>query len=267
MGRKLTVITVTRNDARRLSSTLESYRSYVNNSCLNFLIVDGSDNNETHDLVMDYFPNIKSVRIVKRVPCGIYDAMNFGLRNVDDGWVLFLNSGDKLVLEASALVDLVSKLPDHQALVYCGYLRNFSSFSKNFKEEVVKPRTPLLGVRWRMPTSHQAILYKLDILRGIQFSGSYKFAADYNNYIEMSTIFPTMAFAKYSIVSSVEYYGTSFENPFDVYREYLHIQFSSLDGLERFLAVLLTLVRGMAVILVRRIQFALRLLRREKSIR
>ena len=75
--------------------------------------MDALSSDGTQDLLQEIRTSA-NFRVIDRTPFGIYDAMNFGARGVEDGWILFLNAGD-IFLSAksiSRILETLAESPD-----------------------------------------------------------------------------------------------------------------------------------------------------------
>lgn len=109
------IVTVTKDNPQELRETLLSVRLQ---STLphQHVIVDGSDEMnalEVHRLALKY-----SCKYLWRKPAGIYDAMKFGLSQLEnDKYCIFLNSGDRF-FSAGAITELTKSLENSEFLVH-----------------------------------------------------------------------------------------------------------------------------------------------------
>ena len=91
MSEKVTIVTVTRNDAGNLLETIESVaaQTYQNRE---YIVIDGGSTDGTRELLTKYNNVIDGW--VSEPDEGIYHAMNKGAQRATGEWVMFLNSGD-----------------------------------------------------------------------------------------------------------------------------------------------------------------------------
>jgi glycosyltransferase involved in cell wall biosynthesis len=89
---KISVVTVTMNSARTVAHTLESFlrQSHADRE---LVVIDGASRDETVDIVRQSVGD--NVLLISEPDCGIYDAMNKGLRFFSGEAVGFLNSDDR----------------------------------------------------------------------------------------------------------------------------------------------------------------------------
>ena len=85
----ITIITITLNSSRTIRDTLKSVQDQ--NYPVEHIIIDGASSDDTIEIVKS-FPHVKTV--VSEPDCGIYDAMNKGIRMASGDIIGFLNSDD-----------------------------------------------------------------------------------------------------------------------------------------------------------------------------
>lgn len=88
---KISVITVCYNSAKTLGQTIKSVIAQDYNG-LEYIIVDGGSTDGTQDVIRKYGENV--TYWISEPDCGIYDAMNKGLKVCTGEIVAFLNSDD-----------------------------------------------------------------------------------------------------------------------------------------------------------------------------
>ena len=91
---KITLITVTYNSGKTLSTTLESVLAQTHQN-IEYIIVDGASKDNTVALIKAYEPRFEGrLKWVSEPDKGLYDAMNKGIRMATGTVVGILNSDD-----------------------------------------------------------------------------------------------------------------------------------------------------------------------------
>lgn len=160
------IVTVTKNNVRGLSSTCDSL---LIQSCNDYewVIVDGGSTDGTIlFLSKDGFLS----NCVSEPDAGIYDAMNKGMARARGEYILFLNAGDRLS-DADILATIARTIAtDRPDFIYGDALETGGYFKKARKHE---------DLDWGMFTHHQAMLYKRDAIKDLRYDTGYKIAGDY----------------------------------------------------------------------------------------
>lgn len=171
-GPTVAVVTVCLNDLRGLQSTYDSLRAQTVPP-RQWIVADGASTDGTQDWLrtVDWSPLTWS----SQADGGIYEGMNHGLRLVGTDYVLFLNSGD--VLASPADLEAVDRAIAHTApkpsLLYGDCLEVDASGVSSLK----RARGPY-WVPIGMPTSHQAMFFRVDSIPG-GFDLRYRLSSDY----------------------------------------------------------------------------------------
>lgn len=90
---KLTIITISYNNADGLKRTIDSIINQTNKE-FEFIVIDGGSSDGTKELLKFYKKDIDYC--VSEPDKGIYNAMNKGIKAAKGEYVTFVNSGDKL---------------------------------------------------------------------------------------------------------------------------------------------------------------------------
>ena len=170
----LSVVTVTRNDYDQLKITLDTVRK--NNSLeFEYIVIDGNSDDETKKLVEN---NLDLIDIfLSEKDNGIYHAMNKGLKIASGKFILFLNSGDR-ILNLSKVIKDINNFSQNEKKILL-YASEFS-----WSESMSKIITPHFSF-CTMPTSHQAMIFPNDIAKQLEYNLSYKYSADYDLYLRI----------------------------------------------------------------------------------
>ena len=127
---KISIITVTYNSAATIRDTLESVKKqdYPN---IEHIIIDGASTDNTLQIVKEY-PSVS--RIVSEPDCGIYDAMNKGIKIATGNIIGILNSDD--IFADNSIIGDVAKVFERTEIdaVY----GNLSYFRSGEEDKVVR---------------------------------------------------------------------------------------------------------------------------------
>jgi glycosyltransferase involved in cell wall biosynthesis len=164
---KVSIITVVKNDVANIEETL---KSCISQSGIEkeYIVVDGLSEDGTCEVINKYIHSISLY--VSESDKGIYDAMNKGAKYATGDWIIFINSGDVFSGDNSlALLDLNSK---QSYSVIAG-----AWAERGAEHKVYQVRN---SIRYSMPTSHQALLIKTELVKKFYFDIRYRVGADYD---------------------------------------------------------------------------------------
>lgn len=105
---KISIITVTYNSGKTLKNTIESVlkQTYTN---YEHIIVDGLSKDNTMQLVKEYEQKYNGkLKYISEKDCGLYDAMNKGIKMATGDIIGILNSDDMYAHE-KVLQEIVKK--------------------------------------------------------------------------------------------------------------------------------------------------------------
>lgn len=152
----VSIITVVRNDAENLLRTIKSITPFKNDR-VEYVIIDGASTDitpsiiESHRDLVDVF--------ISEPDGGIYDAMNKGIDHAHGTYLLFLNAGDELTADITAVADVA---PGNSVIIYgkTTMINPDGSFDYIKGKRLKSARRFLKG----MPLCHQAILYRREVI-------------------------------------------------------------------------------------------------------
>jgi hypothetical protein len=167
---RVTVITVTLNDAEKLEKTICSVleQTYPH---IEFIIIDGGSTDSTPGLLKKYKTGIH--RVVSEPDNGIFDAMNKGIDLASGKWIIFLNAGDYFYEKNTV-----------ETVFYSGYgdahfIYGHTYFLGGDFHGVVKAWS--FDSLWKtMIFTHQSLFTRSDVLKKHKFDTSFKICADYH---------------------------------------------------------------------------------------
>ena len=114
MSCKLSVITINYNNAKGLERTLKSVINQ-NSKDFEYIVVDGNSSDESKKLIEKNKNYIN--KWISESDSGVYNAMNKGIEMANGEYLLFLNSGDRLVDE-NVIAKVLPLLENNSDIVY-----------------------------------------------------------------------------------------------------------------------------------------------------
>jgi len=173
MPDKVTIVTVTRNDAGNLRKTIDSVISQTYGKS-EYIVIDGGSTDGTCEILKKYDSVIDDW--VSEPDEGIFHAMNKGSEKATGEWIIFLNSGD-LFFNDHVLEDIFSEaIPANIVAIYGNTVYSYGE--KGYKElrKAGGPRHFWKGLM----TSHQSFFLRIATMERRLFDLQYKVAADFN---------------------------------------------------------------------------------------
>ena len=176
----ITIVTVVFNSELYLEETILSVlnQGYDN---LEYIVVDGGSNDRSVEIIKKYDDKIDYW--VSEKDSGIYDAMNKGIHLSTGEWVHFVNSSD--ALNANVYLQIIEYLANNYSkcdVVAFGY--SIKNRRGGFLTVDVKPS---LDKKWKLPSSHNAMLYKSSIIKRNKFDLRLRYAADFDQFNRLIT--------------------------------------------------------------------------------
>ena len=182
----LTFVTVNKNSGILFKRTEESICKFLRKNQNNsWLIIDSNSEDQSGNCIQNILEQKGDlpIDIVRGKDNGIYHAMNKAIKICNSKYILFVNSGDT-INELDLLNTLKSTKNIKNQSIVCGYIISGRGKLLNnwIKKTIVNVEILL---KLRLPSSHNSILYLNRILKRFYFNEKYKYAADYNQYLEM----------------------------------------------------------------------------------
>ena len=151
---------------------------------------------------------------------GIYNAMNEALSYRDSEWVLFLNSGDCLIIDLDKLTNILLSYESINTTLIFNWLVNGKVFEPDFYK-----------LRYGSAFSHQAAIISSDQFDHKNYNEKYELAADYEFFLQKwctSTKFISIPV----VLSKILPGGLSDTRRNRVYQEFYEIQ--NIAGFNKF---------------------------------
>lgn len=238
------IITVVRNDEARLSQTIKSLKLIYGDERFEHIIVDGLSTDGTAN-VLKNIVQIDNVKVISGSDLGIYDAMNKGSNLSSGNYALFLNCGDELLALPEQLVQWCKEINSSSVDIAC------FSFTLQFENSKVH-FVPRELTKYKMPTSHQAMIFSKNFIATHPYNIQYKIAGDFDLYLRSSR-------SRVRIVSDqkpltlIQGEGYASTNPLTAYREYLEISFKNYHGITCLMALIVIFCKGTIAICIKKI--------------
>lgn len=181
-------ITVVRNDQSSLIKTILSmdrvFKSFESHHTISHLIIDGDSSDNTVEILTNIIKTRKIfTRLISEPDSGIYDAMNKGIQNSQGKTLLFLNAGDILCeqVNVETLIRDALYMLNNEKVAVTAYsaLLSFPRKNIHIKSRCITKSDP------RMPSIHQSLLYKRDILSNNLYDISFCVCGDYEQFCRM----------------------------------------------------------------------------------
>lgn len=166
---KISIITITYNADKTLENTINSVinQNYRN---IEYIIIDGGSTDKTIDIIKKYQEKISYW--ISEPDNGIYDAMNKGVRLAHGKWINFMNSGDRFY-DSNVLLKLFNNpISDKYSCVFGDTIFLYSDGKS------LEVKYGDRSIHRIMPSCHQSIFCRSDVLKKHPFNLKYKLAAD-----------------------------------------------------------------------------------------
>lgn len=223
---KVSIVTVCFQSKNSIEKTIRSVlgQDYPN---LEYIIQDGGSTDGTLEIIKRY-PNLSWI---SQKDYGVYDAMNKAVKRVSGEWVLFMNAGDTFYNNEVVSYFFLRRIPQS-----CFVLFGDTISQNDEGDKIIR----YLDMPWHkyMPSCHQSIFCKTEILQKYPFDLKWKIAADraffFNLYKRQYT------FLYYPIIVSVyDNSGGISHNYLECTKEILKIHNSNLLYLFKYFVVYL----------------------------
>ena len=168
----ISVVTVVYNSEKYLKKTIESVLSQ-NYDNIEYLIIDGGSTDSTIDIIKKYEDKLDYW--ISEPDNGVYDAMNKAIDTLTGKWVNFINSSDILNDNAyTKIIDFLVKNLNKCDVVAFGY-----SIVNIRDSRLTTDFQPNLNKDWKMPSCHNSMIYKSNVIKDYKFDLRFKYASDF----------------------------------------------------------------------------------------
>ena len=167
---KISVVTVCYNAVATIEKTMLSVLNQTYPD-VEYIIIDGGSTDGTVDIIKKYADRLSYW--VSEPDKGIYDAMNKGVSIASGDWVNFMNAGDIFYCNETISTLFVESINENIACIFGNTI-----FRHTEKEILVEYKSS--SMHNVMPSCHQSIFCRRQVLLDFPFNLKYKIAADYD---------------------------------------------------------------------------------------
>lgn len=177
MKPKISVVTINYNNSSVLSKTIESVigQTYPNKE---YIIIDGQSTDGSIDIINSYQDNI--TKIIIEPDNGPYNAMNKGLTVASGNYIIFINSGDRLV---DGILNRIFNSDIKNADIIYGNF--YVTLNDKIQYIADLPSFPGISFFYDNNINHQSAFIKTSIHKLHPYDESYMIAADFNLFFNL----------------------------------------------------------------------------------
>ncbi|RDB04339.1 glycosyltransferase family 2 protein [Runella aurantiaca] len=176
---QLSVITINLNNSAGLKKTIESVVSQTF-QLFEFIIIDGGSTDSSGKVIEEYSKHL--TYWVSEPDCGIYHAMNKGIKVAKGRYCLFLNSGDWLV-KHTVLADVFSE--NLTADIIAGDVYYYDNQRNTIQWHVVSPDVLSAKILFQGSLPHQSTFIRRALFENIgYYNESLRIASDWLFFVE-----------------------------------------------------------------------------------
>ena len=172
---QLSIVTINYKNLNGLISTHHSIAQQQCKQGFEWIVIDGDSGDGTKEWLLQLIPQFP-LKFISEKDSGIYNAMNKGISLSGGNFVIFLNSGDTFYDDSS--VDLILHHIDQSKHI------DLLLFGFKYIDKLHLPR-PLWWRFWSMPTSHQAMIFSISILKTHPYNESYARGGDFEHFLRI----------------------------------------------------------------------------------
>lgn len=239
----LSIITVVRNDAQRLSKTINSLVNFYGDRRFEHIVIDGKSSDQTLAVLRQNSEHM-NFHYLSETDNGIYYGMNKGIALAKGRFMLFLNCGDRMASAPDLIIRSLKTagLADSVDIVcFC------SRMCYGTHTSVLIPQA---GRLHKMPTSHQAMVFSRTFMQAHIYDTRYRIAADFNLYLSADSR-RVLVFTGSEPLTDIEAAGVASQNPWHSYKEYLRIAAEKLHGSRKWITMIRIACKALAAILLK----------------
>lgn len=166
MNPRFSLVTINKNNCKGLEKTISSILALESWPICELVVVDGNSSDGSFELAGQMLQGETRACLLREKKPGIYPAMNEGLSVTQGEWVVFMNAGDCFVSPDS----LSGFNPSPETQIVYGNACNH--------EGLIMRYAPSPWPWAAMPTSHQAMLFKAELIRSRPYKTRYHLSAD-----------------------------------------------------------------------------------------
>jgi glycosyltransferase involved in cell wall biosynthesis len=173
----ISLIVVTKNNAKELALTLNSIATQTYSKNIELIIVNGGRAISYKKLII--VKKKFKVHQLRDKKDGIFSAMNEGAKKANGKHLLFLNSGDRLINDNILKVLFKTNLKNNY-----NYLFICRVIGKYYHWHIPNNTTKSFG-KQRNVNVHQSILFKKSFYKNVKYNENYNISADYDVKFKM----------------------------------------------------------------------------------
>lgn len=175
---KISVITINYNNAEGLKKTIDSVLAQ-DSTDFEYVVIDGNSSDGSQEVLSKY--KDKVAYALSEPDTGIYNAMNKGIRAAKGDYLLFLNSGDTF-LENATLTKVGQKIDGNDDIYYGNQM--FLNNRSGKMEEWIFPDKLTFGFFIDNSLPHQASFIRRSLFDSIfMYNETLKIASDWEFFM------------------------------------------------------------------------------------
>ena len=175
-NKKLSIITINRNNGDGLRQTLASVACQTSRHSIEHIVIDGASTDNSVDVLNEYSDRLDYW--ISEVDKGIYNAMNKGTQIATGEYCLYLNSGD--CLASSDVIERVLGKLDRD--IVCGRVKIVNG--KMNRDCIIPPKIVTANLMIRDTLPHPSSFIKRALLLKRPYDESMKICADWRFFFD-----------------------------------------------------------------------------------